>query len=204
MNFKKRRDDEAVRPLNVLEIYKDLSIPELKEICKQQILPFSVICLNLTGNMNVGSIIRSASLSGARKVYILGRRKYDHRPTVGAKHYIEIEKIRGFPVHSLDPKISVESFYNLIESENLHPIFIEHGGASVIDLKWDNTPFKPELDKEITLVFGCEANGIDPEILYFRENPAIVTIPQLGVIRSHNVSSAAAIVMWELFKFFKY
>jgi tRNA G18 (ribose-2'-O)-methylase SpoU len=47
------------------------------------------------------------------------------------------------------------------------------------------------------LVFGSESKGIPQEIVN-DSRAEVVAIPQVGVIRSYNVSAAAAIAMWEL------
>ena len=78
---------------NVADEFKNMNLEEIRAIQKIESLPFAVGALNLTGGLNLGSIIRSAVIFGAEKFYIIGKRRYDRRSTVGAQNYIDIEYI---------------------------------------------------------------------------------------------------------------
>jgi tRNA G18 (ribose-2'-O)-methylase SpoU len=54
------------------------------------------------------------------------------------------------------------------------------------------------MDHTVCLVFGNESNGLPESFL--NSDMKKISIPQLGVLRSFNVSAAAAIVMWDFYK----
>jgi tRNA G18 (ribose-2'-O)-methylase SpoU len=74
---------------NVHDDLKDKTLPELQKICKNDQLPFAVCALNVTGDLNLGMMMRTASLFGAERFIIYGRHNYDSRTTVGAQNYLE-------------------------------------------------------------------------------------------------------------------
>ena len=81
---------------NVHDRYKNRSLDELSLIQSQASLPFAVCILNLTGDLNVGMIVRTACTMGASEAILFGRRKYDKRSTVGAQNYMPIARHDGF------------------------------------------------------------------------------------------------------------
>ena len=88
-NFKEEiAKDMAQSGFNVHDNLKNLSVPELRKICDSDRLPFAMCLLNVTGDMNCGSLIRTACLFGAEKVSVVGRRKFDRRGLVGSNNYI--------------------------------------------------------------------------------------------------------------------
>lgn len=179
---------------NVHDHLKDLSINELRSLCDADRLPFGACVLNVTGELNVGTIVRNALLTGAQKVGIIGRRKYDKRGTVGSYNYINVERIEGL----MDDDISIDPdvFWNWIDENRYFPIFVEQGGDMINDISWkdliyNESPLLP------CLVFGNENRGIPDNILNDPRGK-IVSIEQRGVIRSYNVGSASAIVMYSM------
>lgn len=56
-------------------------------------------------------------------------------------------------------------------------------------------------DEKIAVVFGNEVEGVDQEVL--RMCDGCIEIPQSGTKHSLNISVAAGIVLWELFKKYK-
>ena len=55
-----------------------------------------------------------------------------------------------------------------------------------------------EVDRPLALVFGNEIEGVQEEVMALCDG--FLEIPQYGTKHSLNVSCAAAIVIWELFK----
>lgn len=53
---------------NVRDEYKDNAIDENIEICKADRLPFSVGCINITGDLNVGMMIQISVFNGRREL----------------------------------------------------------------------------------------------------------------------------------------
>lgn len=176
---------------NVHDNLKHLSVPELRALCDADRLPFAVCILNVTGELNTGSIVRSALLTGAERCFVFGRRRIDKRGCVGSENYVQVDRIDGL----LDDGLTIDDvkFWDLMVGHNYFPVCCEQGGTPLSQMLWANTnaskePLKP------CLVFGNENRGVPDSIL--NDSRAVtVSIEQRGVIRSYNVSNAAAIIM---------
>lgn len=171
---------------NVADEFKNNSHEVNRQICEQDSLPFAVGAISVTGDLNIGMMIRSSSLLGASDFFIFGRRKYDRRSTVGAHKYIN--------VHTLDA--TTDDIYKCIHM-GYTPIFVEQNGIDITSDEFSNLVC---YDINPLFLFGSESHGIPDEILNtFRDYPR-VSIPQRGVLRSFNVSAAMNIVVWNYLK----
>ena len=154
--------------------------------------------LNITWDLNFGIIIRTSHLLGASKVIVFGRRRLDKRATVGAENYQEVERYEGL---NTDLTINKEEFFKILDKNKTYfPIFIELGGKNLKEIKWKNEI--PEKSTPI-FIFGNENRGISEEIINEakkRNLGTIVSIPQNGVLKSLNVSTAASIILWDYVK----
>jgi tRNA G18 (ribose-2'-O)-methylase SpoU len=188
--------------LNVLDHYKDKSVPELQQIQDESTLPYSVLLFNLLGDLNIGSMTRTACVSGAKKVYIFGRRKFDNRGLVGCNNYINIEKVNGFKGDTLE--FDTVALLQLLDDNKLIPIYAEHGGEVIGRFNWVDR-VAPIFDMGYTpcIVMGNENNGYPPEVIeVFKtiEHSFCVTIPQRGVMRSFNVGHALSAILIDMRK----
>lgn len=180
---------------NVPDALKHLSVPELQQITADRTFPFTVMLMNVMGDMNVSTVIRSAHLMGAESCVVFGRRKIDNRGLVGAANYTPVEKIWGVDE---DLTLQVDVFTQYCESHAVLPVFVEQGGQNVFDVDWTQLQFTCEnvIKRKIMLVLGTEREGIPEDIMTagIKLGGCVVSIPQRGVIRSHNLSMAFAIV----------
>lgn len=179
---------------NVPDDLKHLSVPELQQITADRTFPFWVMMFNVLGDMNVATTIRSSHLMGAEKCVVFGRRKIDNRGLVGAANYTPVEKVWG-----VDENLQLQQdvFVNYCEENSVTPVFLEQGGVNVYDMDWKLMQFaQVQAHKKIMLVLGTEREGIPPDIIQAGQKlgSCVVSIPQRGVIRSHNLSMAFAIV----------
>lgn len=195
IDFKKEIQKDTNRLKNVRAPFQHLSTKELKDISNTNSLPYTVCLLNMTGDLNIGTCIRNAVIFGARRVIILGRRKYDRRSTVGAENYINIRQ--EFALNK-EYDIDTNVFWEIMSEYELTPIPIEQNGFRLSTINW-----RLKLEKaNPCLIFGNEGRGISEKLL--REidererNSFTVTIDQIGILRSLNVSSASAIIMHDL------
>jgi tRNA(Leu) C34 or U34 (ribose-2'-O)-methylase TrmL len=195
VNYKDIISQTTSEHYNVRDEYKHNTVETNKNVCQLDSLDYGIGAFSVTGDLNIGMMIRSATLLGARDFFIFGRRKYDKRSTVGAQNYINIHKF-GNTVADITKACTNFSYF---------PVFIEHGGTplplnvgdweDIEDMDIINN-FRP------MFIFGSESNGIPNDILDSFPYCKILSIPQRGVLRSFNVSSTMAIVCWEYSKLF--
>lgn len=184
--------ETASKHYNVAEKYKDNTVEENVNICKDDSLPFSVGTINITGELNVGMMIRSACLFGAEKFYTFGRKKYDRRSTVGAENYIDIVQYTyDAPIHA-DESI-LHDLIELKKNTGCDVVICEQGGYELNSIEYSN--LRHQLHNPLFL-FGSESFGV-PDIITSHPDFYKVSIPQRGVLRSFNVSAAMNIVVWD-------
>jgi tRNA G18 (ribose-2'-O)-methylase SpoU len=179
---------------NVRDQFKDWSLEERREYTKNNEGNFSVALMNITGDLNTGIIIRTAHLMGASEVLVFGRNKIDKRSTVGADKYTDITYFGGLREDlTVDPHV----FTTAMTERNLCPVFVEIGGHNINEI--DFKKVTRNSSRSICFVFGNEGRGIDSGIMATQDlfpNSFVVSIPQRGIMRSYNVSSAASIVLY--------
>jgi tRNA G18 (ribose-2'-O)-methylase SpoU len=180
--------------LNVRDSLQNLSQEEIKDEYNKSATPHSVCAINLSGDINVGMCVRTASLFGM-SFHILGRRRYDKRTAVGMQNYIDIKKETatiGDHSEILNESVVIEKLIKYNKSYQL--VFIEQGGTDIRE------SFKSEFEKPVMFVIGNEGIGIPRTVIDAFKEAVIVEIPQLGVGRSHNVACALSIALWEFFR----
>ncbi len=207
---------EEMKSFNVSDHLKSLSLPEIQSVQKATGMSVEVMCLNVTGNLNIGTILRTAVVMGFYKAHIVGRRFYDKRSTCGAENYLDIRREDCLTSDGI--KIDSEKVYNYLIDHRLYPIFIEKPTDQRIETIDIDSYVDHHLvddlrntNHNLCVVFGNESDGIPDWLmayhrLYFyspdggvRMRPGkIVEIPQYGVLRSLNVASASAIVLQKI------
>ncbi len=101
VNYSEITKQTASEMYNVRDEYKADTYEQNVAISISEQRPFSVGAINVTGELNIGMMIRSACLLGAENFYIFGRKKFDKRSTVGAEKYINIvQYVFDDPIHA--------------------------------------------------------------------------------------------------------
>lgn len=179
--------------LNVVDSLQKLSIKEIKTIYQENSNQVKIGCLNLTSDNSIGIIVRSASLFGVSEIFVIGKRKYNCRTTVGSHNYIDVTPYKATIGHTNDEYDFPVIFDFLENIQKTHTlILVEQGGKNL-------TGAFENLEKPPFFLVGNEGKGIPSEIVE-KFSESIVSIPQSGVNRSHNVGVATSIVLWEYFR----
>ena len=186
---------------NVRDEYKNNTVEDNQFICHLERRDFSVGVINVSGDLNVGMMVRSASLMGAENFYIFGRKKFDKRSTVGAENYINIKQFVYEDPINADQQI-LEDLRKLP-----HPIIACEQGGVTLGTEDAEVLYLSVKDSHPLFLFGSESHGI-PQLILDQKDPSgypdyefsRISIPQRGVLRSFNVSAAMNIICWDYIK----
>ncbi|MBR1799774.1 MAG: RNA methyltransferase [Bacteroidales bacterium] len=167
-----------------------LSIDEFHQSEKT---PLTVVIDNVRSLNNIGSIFRTADAFRIEQIVLCGicstpPHREIHKTALGAEQSVDwvyfeqttdclcTLKSKGYKIYAIE---QVDNSIKLGSQE-----FALHFGNKI------KTP--------IAIVLGNEVDGVQDEVLPLCDGA--LEIPQYGTKHSLNVSCAAAIIMWELFK----
>lgn len=165
-----------------------------------------IICLNLSGDINIGSIIRTANLFGVGKIHLLGRRRYDKRGAVGHHKYVPTvyhPAMVGAHSEALQVDEAFQVLTKLLEDGTKVLVIVEQVEKAACLSKLNDRLSEDFPSKTPIFLFGNEGSGVPEELIALllpHPSTLFVTIPQVGTGRSHNVSNAAAMVLWEYYR----
>ena len=174
-----RYDPELLRMgdrRNVEDRYRYWTMEAIRADVASRALPFEVAVENLGHDFNIGSIVRTANALGARRVHIVGRRRWNRRGAMVTDRYIDVGHMEGAGAlagHCRREGLALVGFDNVPGSVPLEGL---------------------ALPAPACLLFGEESGGLSEGALAACR--AVVAITQRGSTRSMNVGHAAAIAMW--------
>jgi 23S rRNA (guanosine2251-2'-O)-methyltransferase len=171
---------------------KQLSLEDLgrkspEEFAKSPKLRVAIVCDNLRSAHNVGALFRTADGFEIMHIHLCGitvtpPNNEIHKSALGAEYTV--------PWTYWEKTISCVSF---LKNNDYQIVALEQTDCSLLLPKLPNFDEKP-----IALVVGNEVKGIAAEVL--NTCNAAIEIPMRGTKHSLNVSVAAGITLWELFK----
>lgn len=162
---------------NTIDKYKFWENDLIKEDLKKRQFPFAIMMSHLHSDYNIGSVVRSANVFGALKVYYYGNKRTDKRSFVGSHHYTDVIHLNNF-----DEILKLKEIYYFVALEQ------DKRSVPLPEFQWPK-------DKKILILVGEESCGLTKEVLDLCDT--IVEIPQFGSIRSLNAASSASIVMYD-------
>jgi len=200
--------DEFNDTRNIAKDLKHLDTNFLTRYCYKSSFNYKVMILSLYGNLNVGTIIRTSNLMGCQQVIIFGRRSYDKRSAVGAHKYTNIVYKNGFiqekrgGIQKEDFELNAQKFRDTFIENDCVPVFIEqHKNAIFLEnVNWNLQKW----DKPFCFVFGNEGEGIPEDLVRIGltiPGSFVISIRQVGVIKSLNVSSACSMILSNYFNY---
>ena len=171
-----------MRKLKVTEL-KRLNQTEFKQAKK---IPLVVVLDNVRSLHNVGSVFRTSDAFLVEAIYLCG--------ITATPPHAEIHKTALGAEESVDWKY-FEKTLDAIEElkKQKYLIVAVEQAENSISLE----SFTPENEK-YAIVFGNEVKGIDQEVM--NRCDSCIEIPQFGTKHSLNVSVAAGIVIWEMYR----
>ena len=171
-----------MRKLKITELNR-LSPDDFKQTEK---IPVIVILDNVRSLHNVGSVFRTSDAFLIEAIYLCGitatpPQAEIHKTALGAENTVEWQYFK----HTLDA-------VHQLKQKDYRILAVEQAENSIpLDkLQLENQRY--------AVVFGNEVKGIDQTVMDYCD--ACIEIPQFGTKHSLNVSVAAGIVIWEIFK----
>lgn len=163
---------------NVIDYYKEWEVDQIKSDLDTKRLPFVVGFENISKDLNKASGIRNSNAFLAKESWIIGKKQWDRRGAVGTHNYIHLKY-----APSLD-----HIYLNEPHIRDMRWVAVDNvpGAIPVTQYEWRPNTF---------MIFGEEARGVSPMGLGMADD--VVMIPQLGSVRSLNVSVASGIIMYD-------
>ena len=153
--------------------------------------PMVLILDNIRSGLNVGSAFRTSDGFALEKIYLCGiTAKPPHREilktAIGATDSMAWEHVA-----------ETETVIAQLQADNYHVVAVEQaeGSTSLPDFQWPK-------GKKIALVFGNEVRGVSQGAMDLVDE--CLEVPQFGTKHSFNISVCAGIVIWELFRKWRY
>lgn len=179
-----------MRKLSLKELNR-VSVEAFKEQTKT---PFVVVLDNVRSALNVGAAFRTSDAFALEKIYLCGiTATPPHREilktAIGATEAVDW-------VHHKSTLKAAQA----LQSKGYTLIGVEQTDKSIplSDFKMKQSP----KSEKYALVFGNEVKGISDEVLPLLDH--CLEIPQFGTKHSLNISVCVGIIVWELFKQWKY
>lgn len=145
----------------------------------------TVVLENVFDPHNISAVMRTCDAVGVQDIYILNTKIPRHKKW-GAKSSSSAAK--WLTIHQFEN--AEECFSSL--RKHYSTILTTHLNSDAISL------YSIDFTKSIALVFGNEHSGVSDEIRELADGNFI--IPQVGTIRSLNISVACAVTLYEAYR----
>jgi tRNA (guanosine-2'-O-)-methyltransferase len=145
----------------------------------------TVVLENVFDPHNISAVMRSCDAVGIQEIYVLNtkiprHKKWGARSSSSAAKWLTIHQFEN----------AEECFAAL--RKKYSTILTTHLSTDAVRL------YELDLTKPVALVFGNEHSGVSEDIIAMADGNFI--IPQVGMIRSLNISVACAVSLYEAFR----
>ena len=163
----------------------------VEDFKKTQKIPLIVILDNIRSLNNIGSVFRTSDAFLIEKIYLCGitakpPHKDIHKTALGATESVEWEYVE-------DTLTLVEK----MKEEKVKVLAIEQADNSIM---LQDFTIKP--NQKYAVIMGNEVKGVQQKVV--SASDYCIEIPQFGTKHSLNISVSVGVVLWDLFKKFKY
>ena len=158
---------------------------KLTQVLSKRQPDLAVVLENVFDPHNISAVMRTCDAVGVQDIYILNTRiprhkKWGARSSSSAAGWLTIHNYED----------AAACFASL--RERYSTILTTHLSSDAVSLH------QLDLTQSVALVFGNEHNGVSDEIRKLADGNFI--IPQVGIIRSLNISVACAVTLYEAFR----
>src|SRR5687768_8727239 len=145
----------------------------------------TIVLENVFDPHNISAVMRSCDAVGVQEIYILNSKiprheKWGYRSSSSALKWLTIHQF----TNTKECFEAIRKKYATILTTHL-----THDSVSL---------YNTDLTQKVALVFGNEHGGISDEVIELADGNFI--IPQVGMIRSLNISVACAVSLYEAFR----
>ncbi len=145
----------------------------------------TIVLENVFDPHNISAVMRSCDAIGVQEIYVLNTKIPRHKKW-GARSSSSAAK--WLTIHQFD---STEECFKALRKKYA-TILTTHLSTDAVSL------YELDLTQPVALVFGNEHSGVSEEIIKMADGNFI--IPQMGMIRSLNISVACAVSLYEAFR----
>lgn len=154
-------------------------------------IPLIVILDNIRSLNNIGSVFRTSDAFLIEKIYLCGitakpPHKDIHKTALGATESVDWE-------YAEDTLALIEK----LKESKIKILSIEQAENSVMLQDFTIVP-----NQKYAVVFGNEVKGVQQKVVSVSDY--CVEIPQYGTKHSLNISVSVGVVLWDLFKKFRF
>lgn len=145
----------------------------------------TVVLENVFDPHNISAVMRTCDAVGIQEIYILNtmippHKKWGARSSSSAAKWLTIHQFT-----------EAEACFKHLRA-NYDKIFITHLSQESVEL------YQLNLTERVALVFGNEHSGVSDALVQLCDGNFI--IPQVGIIKSLNISVACAVTLYEAFR----
>ncbi len=145
----------------------------------------TVVLENVSDPHNISAVMRTCDAMGMQDIYVLNTAIQRHKKW-GAKSSSSAAK--WLTIHQFT---DVNECFAALRS-NYKKIYTTHLSSDAVDL------YDINLTESVALVFGNEHSGVSDELVGLCDGNFI--IPQVGIIKSLNISVACAVSLYEAYR----
>jgi tRNA (guanosine-2'-O-)-methyltransferase len=157
----------------------------LNEVLSKRQPSITVVLENVSDPHNISAVMRTCDAIGIQDIYVLNTAIARHKKW-GAKSSSSAAK--WLTIHQFtDTQTCFESL-----RKRYNKIYTTHLSSDAVDL------YDLDLTESVALVFGNEHSGVSEELISLADGNFI--IPQVGIIKSLNISVACAVSLYEAFR----
>lgn len=160
-------------------------ITRLKNVIANRQADLTVVLENVFDPHNISAVMRTCDAIGVQEVFILNtkiprHKKWGARSSSSAAKWLTIHQFTD-----------ANTCFNELR-KRYERIFTTHLSHDAVDL------YTMDLTTSIALVFGNEHSGVSDEIRELADGNFV--IPQVGIIKSLNISVACAVSLYEAYR----
>lgn len=157
----------------------------LTSVLNKRQMNLTVVLENVSDPHNISAVMRTCDAVGIQEIYILNsiiplHKKWGAKSSSSASKWLTIHQFTD-----------VQTCFEALRKK-YDKIYTTHLSSDAVDL------YDMNLTEKVALVFGNEHSGVTEELIGLADGNFI--IPQVGIIKSLNISVACAVSVYEAFR----